>query len=229
MSGSAVARAASLVAGAPSGVGVASELALTPVDRGRVLPVSEELACLLPWGGLRRGGTVAVRGSTTLLLALLAEATAGGSWAAVVGMPGLGVLAAAELGVEVRRLALVPQPGPELCPVTAALLDGMDLVAVVSGTGIDAAQARRLSARARNRGAVLLPFGPWPGADVELTCTGARWSGLGDGHGHLRAREIVVHARGRGAAAKPVRTKLLLPGHGGTIGSRNGESATSMS
>jgi len=80
---------------------------------GRVLPVRGELADLLPWGGLRRGSTVSVRGSTSLLLALLATATAEGCWAAVVGLPHLGVLAAAELGVAVHRLALVPQPGTD--------------------------------------------------------------------------------------------------------------------
>lgn len=225
MSGSVVTRAASLVADVPSGVGVASALTLTPVDRERLLPVHGELAGLFPSSGLRRGGTVAVRGSTTLLLALLAAATADGSWAAVVGMPGLGVLAAAELGVEVRRLALIPHPGPELGAVTAALLDGMDLVAVVGGSRIDASRARRLSARARHRGSVLIPFGSWPGADLELACVGGRWTGLGDGHGHLRVREVVVHARGRGAAAKPVRVSLLLPGHGGVIEARIPEQA----
>src|ERR1700753_935471 len=43
---------------------------------GRVLPGRAELAQLLPYRGLRRGSTVVVRGSTTVLLALLAEATA---------------------------------------------------------------------------------------------------------------------------------------------------------
>jgi hypothetical protein len=46
-----------------------------------VLPVLDGLADLLPWGGLRCGSTVVVRGSTTLLLALLA--TASSAWAAV--------------------------------------------------------------------------------------------------------------------------------------------------
>jgi len=197
---------------------VASGLTLTPVDRERVLPVPGELASLFPSGGLRRGSTVVVRGSTTVLLALLAAATADGSWAAIVNMPGLGVLAAAELGVEVRRLALVPAPGVQVPAVTAALLDGVDLV-VVAGGGVDTARARRLSARARHRGAVLLPFGPWPAPDLALTCTGRRWIGLDGGYGHLRAREFVVSASGRGAAARPVRTRLMLPGLNGAPGS----------
>nr|WP_236650424.1 hypothetical protein [Kutzneria albida] len=193
-----------------------SELTRTPADQtvGRVLPVLDGLADLLPWGGLRRGSTVVVRGSTTLLLALLAAATVNGSWAAVVGVPDLGLLAAAELGVVVHRLALVPQPGEQLLAVTGALLDGFDLVAVRQAGELREADARRLSARARNRGAVLVPFGQWPGADLELDCTG-RWSGLGEGHGYLRQREVVVRSRGRGAAARGNQVRLVLPGQDG--------------
>lgn len=40
-----------------------------------VLPVTPELSQLLPGGGLRRGSTVSISGSTALVLALLAEAT----------------------------------------------------------------------------------------------------------------------------------------------------------
>jgi hypothetical protein len=207
VSGSAATRAASLKSGVlPDGVGVASGLALTPVDRDRVLPVCEALAALFPWGGLRRGSTVAVRGSVTLLLALLAEATTGGSWAGVIGMPRLGVVAAAELGVAVSRLALVPNPGPDLPAVAGALLDGMDLVVVAAN--VTDANARKLSARARNRGAVLIPFGPWPGADLELAHVRSRWTGLEDGYGHLRNRQLTVATRGRGAAARPVTATL---------------------
>ncbi|QUQ70760.1 hypothetical protein [Kutzneria sp. CA-103260] len=203
MSGSATASLTAL-----NGVSAASELAQAPT-MGKALPVLEGLAGLLPWGGLRRGSTVVVRGSTTLLLALLAAATAEGSWAAVVGLPDLGLVAAAELGVVVHRLALVPAPGPELVSVTAALLDGLDLVAVAEQPR--AADARRLSARARHRGSVLLPVGDWPGADLELEGSG-RWHGLSDGHGRLRARELTVRSRGRGSAARGNQVRLTLPG-----------------
>ena len=181
-------------------------------------PYATELGSLLPSGGLRRGSTVVVRGSTALLLALLAVTTAAGSWAAVVGMPDLGLLAAAELGVVLHRLALVPRPGAELGAVVAALLDGVDLV-VVATDGIallrsrGADLARRLSARARHRGAVLLAFSSWPGgADLELDCSAVTWSGLGVGYGRLAGQHITVTARGRGAAARPRRAVLSLSG-----------------
>ncbi|MFF1607465.1 hypothetical protein ACFVYA_06750 [Amycolatopsis sp. NPDC058278] len=183
---------------------------------GRVLPVVPALAGLLPDTGLRRGSTVAVHGGTSLLLALLAAATTAGSWAAVAGMPSLGIAAAAEYGVDVTRLALVPRPGAELPAVIAALLDGVDLVAVQSET-VQPAVARRLSARARHRGAVLLSSGAWPGADVELSCRREPWSGPSLGYGHLESRRVRVRAHGRGAAARPVTADLHLPAATGEV------------
>lgn len=183
---------------------------------GKLLPVVPELTDVLPHRGLRRGSTVSVIGSRLLVLSLLAEATARGSWAAVVGMPDLGVVAAAELGVEVSRLALVPAPGVELVPAVAELLDGLDLVVV--GRGVTGRAARQLSARARHRGAVLIAAGPWPGGDVELRCEGGRWSGLGtSGHGYLSEREVTVYSSGRGSAARAVTTRLLAPGAAGRL------------
>ncbi|MGH9177562.1 MAG: hypothetical protein ACRD0N_03275, partial [Acidimicrobiales bacterium] len=60
----------------------------------RLLPVHPALAGLLPGGGLRRGSTVAVAGSTSLALALVAGPSGAGSWCAAVGVPSLGLVAA---------------------------------------------------------------------------------------------------------------------------------------
>lgn len=193
-----------------------------PESDGRLLPVAEPLARLLPAGGLRRGSTVALPpapAATSLLLALLAEASSGGAWAAVVGRPGLGLVAAAEAGVRLERLALVPEPGPDLMAVTVALLDGMDVVAVAGAerAGIRAAERQRLAARARQRGTVLVALGPWPGADVELSCTDVGWRGLGAGAGRLRARQVRVRLSGRGVATGGRSGDLLLPAPGGAV------------
>lgn len=196
--------------------------AAEPGADGRVLPVGAPLATLLPGGGLRRGTTVAVTGTagaTSLVLALLAEASAGGAWAGVIGRPDLGLVAAAEAGVALERLALVPYPGADLVAVTAALLDGLDLV-VVAGRVLHGSDRARLAARARQRGAVLLPLGPWPGADVELTCEQGRWRGVGAGSGdvgRLRTRRVCVRLRGRGAAPAGRSARLLLPGVAGRL------------
>ncbi|GHG49716.1 hypothetical protein GCM10017567_85580 [Amycolatopsis bullii] len=182
-----------------------------------VLTVLPELARLLPGGGLRRGSTVAVRGARSLVLALLAAATRNGSWAAVAALPDLGLAAAAELGVDLERVALVPNPGTELVAVLSALVDGFDLV-VLGPASVSPQTARRLADRVRNRGTVLLTAGAWPGADLELKVSGRRWHGLTqDGHGHLRARDVVATSRGRGAAARSSSVGLLLPGPEGTV------------
>ncbi|MGV9364701.1 hypothetical protein [Amycolatopsis sp. NPDC003731] len=182
------------------------------------LTVLPELAALLPGGGLRRGSTVSVRGATSLVLALLAAATRDGSWAAVTGLPELGLAAAAELGVDLDRIALVPEPGAELVAVVSALVDGFDVVVLGRSASVQPQTARRLAGRVRNRGTVLLTAGAWPGADVELKVSGRRWHGLTqDGHGHLSARNVVATSRGRGAAARPLSVGLVLPGPEGAL------------
>ena len=151
-------------------------------------------------------------GSTSLLLALLSAASRSGSWCAVVGVPALGALAAAESGIALDRLALVPNPGPEWPTVVAALIDGVDVVVVAVPGPVAPTIASRLVARARQRGCVLMPYGSWTGADVTLQVMRARWEGLGHGHGRLRRREVTITARGRGAAARPKELTLWMPG-----------------
>jgi hypothetical protein len=205
------------------GVATASEVAAAEWEG--VLPVRTPLAGVLPLGGLRRGSTVTVLGSTSVLLALLAAASAEGRWTAAVGMPDLGLLAATERGVELDRLALVPGPAAAIGQVVATCLDGMDLVAVAPA-GVSAALARRLSARARQRHAVLLAAGNWPGADVDLRCTPGGWAGLDGGRGYLRSWRVEVYASGRGAAARPVAAELSFSGAGITAEPAAGECRT---
>ena len=150
-------------------------------------------------------------GETSLLLALLAAASAAGSWCAVVGMPQLGLVAAAEAGLAIDRCALVPQPGPDWPAVVAALLDGVDVVVAATAGSVPAQLAGRLAARARQRGVVLISFGRWSGADLTLEVVGGAWHGLGQGRGRLRQRELEVLVQGRGAAARPRRARLWFP------------------
>ena len=190
----------------------------------RLLALPDALAPLFPGGGLRRGSTVVVQpgpapGATTLALALVASASQTGSWCAVVGLPALGLVMAAGLGVSLERLALVPDPGSRWPAVAAALVDAVDIVLIQAGQRYRPGEARRLAARARERGAVLVPVGDgWSeSADLRLTVTAGAWQGLGQGHGHLRARPAMVAASGRGAAAQERRVQLWLPGPSGSV------------
>src|SRR5947209_4215407 len=97
---------------------------------GRVLPVLPALSGLLPEGGLKRGSVVSVAGATSLALALLAGPSAAGSWCAAVGMPSLGVAAAAEVGIALERFPLVAAPpnAEEWAWTVATMLDAVDVV-----------------------------------------------------------------------------------------------------
>jgi hypothetical protein len=204
----------------PRSLAEAARRARTGTPAGeRTLPVSPALADLLP-DGLRRGSTVGVvgPGGRSLALALIAEATATGSWAAVVGDPDLGLAAAAEAGVALARLAVVDLSGPTASrqwgAVVAALVGGLDLVLVAPRRQVRAVDARRLAARARERGSVLIRIGDalWPDRpDLELALADAAWEGPEDGYGRLRCRRAEVVATGRGRNARERRALLLLP------------------
>lgn len=199
---------------APRLVQSAADTALAVPDSVRVLPAFPALAPLLPWpGGIRRGATVCVLGSTSTLLALLSGAMSLGSWGAVAGLPDLGIVAAAEAGVPLERLALVPDPGPGWPTVVAALIDGVDLVAVATPPGTAESTTAALMDRARRRGCVLLPTSPWPRCDLTIELTGRRWVGLGAGRGRLRYQEMTLRAVGRGRAAHARTATMAIPAH----------------
>ena len=179
-------------------VGRGSETAVRP-GLDRIIEMPSPLRELLPGQGLRRGSTVTVRGSTSLLFGMLGAATRAGCWCAVVGMPDLGLVAAAELGVVLERLAIVGEPGPDWPQVVAALLDGIDVV-VAAPAAMPAVLARRLAARARQRSAVLVSSGEWPAAELTIEADHGVWYGLSGGRGRLRCRVLTAVVRGRGAA-----------------------------
>ena len=182
-----------------------------PRQHERHLPVHPDLAGLLPGGVLPAGGVLAVLGSTSLLLGLLGTASKEGAWTAFVGAPALGMLAAADAGLELDRVALVPEPGPDAPTVVAALLDGVDVVVLGPQVALLDSDRRRLAARARERGAVLATTSPWPGAHVSLDARGGSWSGVDHGAGWLRRRTLSVLRTGRGAAARPVELDVEVP------------------
>jgi hypothetical protein len=179
------------------------------------LPVSGLLGELLPAGGVQRGSTLAVHGSpgsgsTTVALTLAAAATAVGEWAAVVDPSNqlwtgaVGARAAVEAGVELERFAVVRRAPPDRWgAVVAALLDGITLVVAAVPPHVRLGDARRLVARARERGAVLVAFGAWPvEAAVRVNMGPSSWRGLDEGSGLLEARDLNIHveAKGRGFA-----------------------------
>ena len=184
---------------------------------GGVLPVAPALRELLPRGGLARGSVVAVAEFGLLCLALAAGASADGAWCGVAGVPEAGVLAAEGLGLDAGRTLLVPDPGPAWPQVVASLLDGCQLVLLRPPARASAQIRQRLEATLRRERGVLLVAGDWPGAQVRLRVVTQRWTGLGDGHGRLRACCAEVMADGRGEAAISRTRWLWLPAEDGSI------------
>jgi hypothetical protein len=185
--------------------------------RDRAIPVPGDLGALLPGEVLPRGATVTVdgrpgAGTTSLALELAAAVTATGEWAAAVDLDGtLGGAAAAAAGIAVERFAVVPRlPAARWATVVAVLLEGVSLVLAEVPRQVGAADARRLVARARERGTVLVAVGPrWPAdAVLRLHADGGSWHGLALGAGLLAERRRSVRVEGQGEAAR-VRTTVL--------------------
>ena len=241
------------------------------------LPVPDALAGLLP-DGLRRGSTIAINSSVSLLLTLLGASSARGAWIAMVGMPALSAEAAAEAGIDLERLAIISAPPPlredrsdagartgpngylredrsdagartgpngylredrsdagartgpngylredrSWATAVGALLDAVDVVVARPGWAggarsaltVTDAEARRLSARARGKDAVLVLFGQhagsWPAVDVRLSAEHGRWTGIGHGYGRLKQRQLLVSVTGKGRSARPRSAELWL-------------------
>lgn len=207
---------------------------------GRQLPVAASLRPLLPVGGLVRGTAVATRGRAALstAMALIAEASAAGSWTALVDpecppgagdqVPlGFGLEAAEGYGIALERVVRVrparsARNGQGWAEAMAAVLDGFELVVTAVGERVGATHARRVRSRLQRRDGVVVVVGA-PGAfpvDLEVRSQVGAWEGLGTGSGHLQRRRIELVTSGR-RSPRPASAELWLPGDGGcVIGSR---------
>lgn len=134
-----------------------------------------------------------------------------------------GLVAAAGLGVALERLVVVApgdRPVSGWGPVVAALVEGFPIVVVGPRVPLRPGDGRRLAARLRERGGVLVRVGDASvpsSAHVRLRVTEGEWQGVEAGAGYLRSRRVVVEATGRGAASRLRRCELLLPGPTGEI------------
>ena len=132
--------------------GVMAGVPQRPYD---VLPVLPALAPLLPGGGLAKGSVLAVEQSGALCLALIAGPSQAGMWCGVAGLPGLGIVAAAEAGADPGRMMLVPEPGPRWAEVAATMLaasSSNDASRACSSPGCCAWRPPRAEAASADRG-----------------------------------------------------------------------------
>lgn len=170
-----------------------------------LLSIPESLADLLP-ASLPRGTVAVLSGARSLPLRLVAAVTAAGGHAAIVGQPDMGLLAAVEMGADLSRLAVIPDPGADPVEVAAVLMDGLDLVVLgLGGRSVAPTRARAVTARARQRGCTLLiTDGDWHGASARLesrVCgyevTGAGAGAPTPGCGRISRVRLATRATGR--------------------------------
>ena len=175
-----------------------------------VLP---QLRSLLP-RGLRRGSVYSISGSTTLALALMAEASRQGEWCGVLGEPDVGIEAAAEWGISLDRLVCVHDGGERWVTTLAAMTDVLGLVIARPPRALRSlspAESSRLSARLRQSRSSVLVLGDWPEAEASLRVAKTEWSGLGAGHGNLGSRRMRIDVRGRGGEGALRQATLVVP------------------
>ncbi|GAB4666466.1 hypothetical protein [Mycobacterium avium] len=160
-----------------------------------------------------RGSVAVLSGARSLLLSMVAAVTAAGGNAAIVGQPDIGLLAAAEMGADLSRLAVIPDPGTDPVEVAAVLVDGMDLVVLgLGGRRVPPTRARAVVARARSKGCTLLVTGgDWQGAPTRLAArvcgyevTPAQSGKPAPGFGHISGVRLQVSGMcaGRRVAAQ---------------------------
>jgi hypothetical protein len=190
----------------------------------RTLPVAEELTDLFVEGGLVRGRILTCTGlaATSLALALVAPVVAAGSWLGIVDLPTIGLDAASEFGLPLERVVAVngkqsdgdPDAGwAQRWPdVMAAVIDGFDVILARVPTGVSPSSVRKVATRVQRRGAVVVLLGdPGPATcDGVLHTEPAGWTGVGDGHGYLQQRSVVVQASGRRMPGR-CRREMMLP------------------
>ena len=182
-------------------------------DSESLLPVPESLAELSPASGrypqptpLPRGAVAVLSGARSLPLSMVAAVTAEGGHAAIVGQPDVGLLAAVEMGADLSRIAVIPEPGSDPVEVAAVLMDGMDLVVLgLGGRSVPPSRARAVVARARQKGCTLLVTdGDWHGASARLEAKvcGYEITGRGrPGYGRISKVRLAFSASGRSRLA----------------------------
>ncbi len=176
---------------------------LSPGSDSLLMP--DSLHELIP-SPLPRGTVALLSGARSLELSMVAAVTAQGGHVAIIGQPDIGLLAAVEMGADLSRVAVIPEPGADPVEVAAVLLDGMDLVVLgLGGRSVSATRARAVVARARQRECTLLVTdGNWQGASrrLDVNVSGYEVTGAGrgaptPGHGRISRVRLTMRARGR--------------------------------
>jgi hypothetical protein len=171
------------------------------------LPVPQLLAEVLP-DALPRGSVAVLSGARSLPVSMVAAVTAAGGNAAIVGQSDIGLLAAVEMGADLSRLAVIPDPGTDPVEVAAVLMDGMDLIVLaLGGRSVPMTRARAVVARAQQKGCTLLVTdGDWQGASIRLKARVCGYETTADTPGFGRISKVRLEVCAEGRAIRRART-----------------------
>jgi hypothetical protein len=191
------------------------------LEHGRLpattIPVLPGLEALFPEKGLTPGAVYSLPAHTSVMWALIAQATQNGHYVATVGRNHLGFHAAIEYGVALERLIVVPPIDHQWWSAVAALVDVVSVVVFSPAGPLPSPSARdTLTARARERGCALLTVSSWPGATGQIAVEDTQWEGLGPGHGVLSSHELTLRYTPRHGAGSH-RVRLIRDGTGSHI------------
>ena len=131
-------------------------------------------------------GVLSLQGSATLLLVILALRQGSSGWCGVIGGDDLGWCTATEVGLDLNRVLSVPAStldDASALTVASTLLDGVDalLIGASATERLRPQHRRRLLARARERGRLILTPAPWEGARTLQAGSPAPDTGIEDG------------------------------------------------
>lgn len=165
-------------------------------------------------GGVQAGSVLSCEGTGSSSFALLLATQLAGEqrWTAIVGAEEISPAAAIDMGLSPLRTAYI-QSTSRPADVVAALLGLIDVVVLDARLDLHSSQIRRLQARLREKGSVLIVLQPdvfrsgkalstrsslanWS-ADISFQTSGWQWEGIGKGHGYLQVRRARLQKSGR--------------------------------
>jgi hypothetical protein len=129
----------------------------------------------------------------------------------MIGAPGLSLLAAVEMGADLRRCAVINDlESADPVEVAAVLLDGIDLVVLsLAGATVSLSRARAITARARKNDAILVVTeGGWPTVDLHLDARVAGYMGLDEPARRITGISLDVEATARGRQTRRARVDV---------------------
>ena len=182
----------------------------------RTIPAPTPLSELLPRGALARGTAISITGAGSILVGLVATASAAGHHVAWIGQPKFGLLAVHEQGGDLSKVHLIDPGQADPLDAASICIEGLDLVVTtVHGRDVPPTRARALLARNRTHAGILaITDGHMPGLDLAISSRPVAYGGIEKGRGRIRSITLETAVHGRGITHRTGRYTLTAPTFG---------------